>query len=737
MTVTESASEATDRHSSRVDGKKSSGKSKWILWGLGLGVGCGLMFGEYCRFLGLVGEAYVKLLQMTVLPYITVSLMLGFGSLTSEQAKDLARKAGALLMMFWAIALVAVMLMPLTFPHWQSAAFFSSSLLEQRQEKDLLDLFIPSNPFHSLAENIVPAVVLFCILLGVALIGVKQKPELLRNLSILAEALSRVTNFVARLMPFGLFAIVASATGTLSLEELGRLHVYLLSYIAASLFLSFWVLPGLLVVTTPFGYREVVGLSRDALITAFVTGNFFIVLAVLTSHAHELFRQRRLLRETTKSYVDVIMPVAFNLPNIGKLLLLLFIPFAAWFSGSPASAGQYPALMLAGLLSFFGSTTVAVPYLLDLLKLPHDLFQLYLVSGLLTGRFATVLAAMNLLVFTLLSVALLTGVTAIRRVKLFAFIGVTVLLAAGTIGGLHFYFAKFVRNTYTMAEVVGAMHALHQPLPARTYPSMPPAPQHIEGKSRLDEIQERGFVRVGYLKDRMPYAFENAHGQLVGFDIEMAYDLARVLNVALEFVPVDRNRMVTQVNAGNCDVLMSGIAVTPDRAAQMSLSMSYRDETLAFLVPDQHRQEFYSRETIREKKGQRLGVLSGQYYPGRFREILPEAEWIELSSPREYLEGTRPDLDGLLFTAEAGSAWALVYPKFTVVVPQPSLVSVPLAYAVARGDQDLVDFINAWIELKLKDGTTARLNDYWILGKGAVYKVPHWSIIRNVLHWVN
>jgi Na+/H+-dicarboxylate symporter/ABC-type amino acid transport substrate-binding protein len=721
--------------SGSVKGKKSSGSSQLILWGLGLGLGCGLVFGEYCRFLGLVGEAYVKLLQMTVLPYITVSLVLGFGSLTGAQAKDLARKAGVLLLVFWAIGLLTVMLLPLSFPHWQSAAFFSSSLLEQHQQKDLLDLFIPSNPFHSLAENIVPAVVMFCILLGVAVMGIKEKPELLRNLSVLAEALSRVTNFIARLMPFGLFAIVASAAGTMSLEELGRLHVYLLSYAVASLFLTFWVLPGLLTVTTPFSYREVVGLSWDALITAFVTGNFFIVLGVLTNHAQELFRQRHLLRETTKSYVEVIMPVAFNLPNIGKLLLLLFIPFAAWFSGSPASGGQYPTLMVAGLLSFFGSTTVAIPYLLDLLKLPHDLFQLYLVSGLLTGRFATVLAAMNLLIFTLLSVALLTGVTSIRRVKLLAYLGLTVVFTGGLIAGLHFYFAKFVRNTYTMAEVVSKMHMLREPLAARAFPSLPPAPPHTLGKSRLHEIQERGFVRVGYLKDRLPYAFENAQGQLVGFDIEMAYDLARALNVALQFVPIDREQLVDQVNAGNCDILMSGIAVTPERAAQMSLSASYRDETLAFVVQDQRRHEFYSRETIREKKGLRLGVLSGHYYPTKLREILPQAEWIEVSSPREFLDGMRPSLDGLLFTAEAGSAWALLYPKFAVVVPQPGLVSIPLTYAVARGDQELVDFVNAWISLKLKDGTTVRLYDYWILGRGAVPKKPHWSVIRDVLHW--
>jgi Na+/H+-dicarboxylate symporter/ABC-type amino acid transport substrate-binding protein len=716
--------------------KKSSGQSRLILWGLFLGLGCGLFFGEYCRLLMLFGEAYIKLLQVTVLPYVTVSLILGFGSLNGAQAKELARKAGALLLVFWVIGLMAVALIPISFPRWQSAAFFSSSLVEQAEQQDLLDLFIPSNPFHSLADSIVPAVVLFSILVGIALMGVKDKSAMLRGLSILSEALSRVTGYIVKLMPLGLFAIVASAAGTMSIEEFGRLHVYLLAYIMASLFLAFWVLPGLLPMTTPFGYREVVGLARDTLITAFVTGNFFIVLAVLTGHAKELFARHQLLQPTSEAYIDVIMPVAFNLPNVGKLLLLLFVPFAAWFAGSPVGWGQYPTLMLTGLLTFFGSTTIALPYLLDLLKLPQDLFQLYLIAGMVTGRFATVLAAMHLLVFTLLSVAMLTGTASIRRSKLIAYVIVTAVLTVGLIGGLQLYFGRFVKNAYTMDEVVKGMHLLREPPAAQIHPSAPVAPPHAPGKSRLTEIRERGFVRVGYLKDRMPYAFENAQGQLVGFDVEMAYDLARALNATIEFVPIDREKMEAQVNAGDCDILMSGVGVTPERAARMSLSASYRDETLAVVVQDSLRADFSSRAAIRERKGLRVGILSSEYYTAKLREALPNAEGIELSSPREFFEGTRPGLDAFLFTAEAGSAWTLLYPKFTVVVPQPGLLSIPLAYAAARGDQEFMDFVNAWIQLKQKDGTTERLYDHWILGRGAVDKKPRWSVIRDVLHWV-
>jgi Na+/H+-dicarboxylate symporter len=72
---------------------------------------------------------------------------------------------------------------PLAFPQVENASFFSSSLIEHRPPFNFVDLYIPSNPFYSLANNIVPAVVLFSVLLGVALIGVERKQLLLAGRS--------------------------------------------------------------------------------------------------------------------------------------------------------------------------------------------------------------------------------------------------------------------------------------------------------------------------------------------------------------------------------------------------------------------------------------------------------------------------------------------------------------------------------------------------------------------------
>ena len=100
--------------------------------------------------------------------------------------------------------------------------------------------------------------------------------------------MSRATRSIVRLTPYGLFAIAASAAGTLSLEQLGRLQVYLVTYVAVALLLSLWVLPGLVAALTPIRIGEMFSLTRDALITAFVAGDLFIVLPALIEASRTL-----------------------------------------------------------------------------------------------------------------------------------------------------------------------------------------------------------------------------------------------------------------------------------------------------------------------------------------------------------------------------------------------------------------------------------------------------------------
>lgn len=696
-----------------------------ILIGMGLGIATGIVFREGVAFLKMPGDAFVMLLQMTVLPYIMVSLISGLGGLSLQSAGILGRKCGLVLLVLWAIGLLMVLASPLAFPEWETASFFSSSLIEERPALDFLALYIPTNIFHSLSSNVVPAVVVFSFALGVALIGLREKEGFLKGLSTVTEGLGRVTNFLVGLAPFGVFAILAAATGTLRWSELQRLQVFMITYMVTSLLLTFWILPGLVISLTPAKYRDLVGPARAALLTAFATGSIFVVLPLLVERSKEVLRRLEGPGETADGTVDVIVTTSFSFPNLGKILTLSFVLFAGWFSNSPVSATQYPVFATAGLFSFFGDPNVAIPFLLDLLRIPSDTYRFFpAVDNLVGARFGTLLAAMFTLVLAVLGAGAVRGLLRVQWRRLLPYVALSVALTAGALVGTRWFFEAVVGHEYRGYRTFISMEMSRPYAPARVHESPPPAPPHDPGGSRLPEIRDRGYVRVGYFRDALPFVFVNESGKLVGFDVEMASTLAQDMDVRLELVPVDRARAPAMLDSGTVDIIMSGLAVTVDNARKMTLSTSYMDQTLAFIVRDHRREEFNSRERVNRLKPLRVGVPNVPYYVSKVRQYLPQAELVLLETPRAFFTREKDDLDALVYSAEAGSAWSLIYPAYTVAIPEPDILRVPMAYAVRRGDRELVDFLDVWIELKRKDQRIANLYDYWILGRGAERNEP-------------
>ncbi len=636
----------------------------------------------------------------------------------------------------WLVALLFTFLIPLTFPQVQNATFFSTTLVEPRQPFNFVDLYIPSNPFYSLANNIVPAVVLFSVVLGVALIGVERKQILLDVLSVASDALSLATRFVVRLTPYGLFAIAATAAGTLSLEQLGRLQVYLIAYVLVALLVSLWVLPGLVAALTPIRALDILRLTKNALLTAFVAGDLFIVLPALIQASKTLIEQQGLADSQGAALPDVIVPASFNFPHTGKLLSISFILFAGWFADAVVRVSDYPRLALTGLVTFFGSLNVAVPFLLDLFRIPVDTFQLFLASGVVNSRFGTLVAAMHTVAVALLGTCAMTGSLRWRRGHMMRYAVVTAVLTVAVIGGTRALFASVLDQRYTKDQVLSGMHLLRESPSAVVHRTVSPAPAVADGVGQLDAIRSRGSLRVGYLPDALPYAFFNQQDRLVGFDIELAHRLAGELGVRLELVPVRRERLDDDLAQGYCDIVMSGVAVTTDGASRTMLSSAYLDETLAFVVPDAARERFATWDSIKSMGAIGLAVPNVPYYMEKLRLLVPQAVLHPVTDVVAVLKALPPQIGGIALPAERGSAWTLMYPAYSVVVPAPGLVKVPLAYPIARKDQAFATFINTWIDLKKKDGTLDSLYRYWILGQNPEARQPRWSVIRDVLHWV-
>ncbi len=131
-----------------------------------------------------------------------------------------------------------------------------------------------------------------------------------------------------------------------------------------------------------------------------------------------------------------------------------------------------------------------------------------------------------------------------------------------------------------------------------------------------------------------------------------------------------------------------------------------------------------------------IAVPDVPYYVRKLDELLPRATITTTQDAGAWFAGGATEVDALALPAERGSAWTIRYPAFSVVVPGPDPIRVPLAYPIGRRDAALARVVNTWIALKRKDGTLDAAYQHWILGHDATPVRPRWSIIRDVLHWV-
>ncbi len=713
--------------------------STWILLSLAAGIGCGLFFGDYCAHLSIVGDAFIGLLRMTVMPYIIVSLVANLGRLSVRQSARLAAVGGTVLLLLWSVTLLTVFVLANTFPEWKAGSFFSIAIKTEPQPVDYLALFIPANLFEALSENHVPAVILLCIFVGLALSGMPNRGVLIEQLDVLARVLIRVSHFVTRLAPIGVFAIAASTAGTISLDEFGRLQAYFASYTCGAVFLGFVVLPLLVTTCTPFRYRDVLAVSKDAMVTAFATGKLIVVLPMLIEQTEQLF-QRRAIDDSSQTVpaVDVLFPVAYPFPHVGKLLSILFIPFAAWFTGNALAMSEYPSMLSAGTLSYFGGPLLAIPFLLDLMHLPHDMFQLFLLSGVYGERVADALGAMHLATFSLLTTCAFLGRLQIQAWPMVKYTLVITLTGVVLFTGLRTTLSRTLKYVEQKEQVIAEMQLLEGAVESTVYRTAEPNPDPLRpGESLLDRIRRRGIMRIGYNQDKLPFAYFNADGGLVGFDVNMAHALARDLGVTIEFVPFNRSQLADQLANDDFDIVMSGLVGTLERSESMRHTKPYMDVTLALVVPDYRVRNFRTFAAVQAAGDLKIGFVDlSRGFADRLRESLPQAELIELETNREFFESQWQHLDALLISAESGSAFTLLYPDFEVVVPAGRPISLPLFYAIGSNDAALTRFLDHWIDLRKKDGTMQDFYDHWILGKTEQGKSRRWSIIRDVLQWV-
>jgi ABC-type amino acid transport substrate-binding protein len=235
---------------------------------------------------------------------------------------------------------------------------------------------------------------------------------------------------------------------------------------------------------------------------------------------------------------------------------------------------------------------------------------------------------------------------------------------------------------------------------------------------------------VGYHPENLPFSFINDKEDLVGFDVELMSLLARELDVELEFVEWPYETLFTDLNSHKFDVAVGGLIANPNRLAKARFSNSYMKLTTAVVVEDHNRYQFDSWPKIDRVPGMRLGGV-GEERAGYVQRELPDTDVVRLENYSAFFGANKNKADALVISAEAGSAWTILYPAYSVVVPEPHHKAYA-ALAIPLDDPAFEHFINDWLEVKQTSGAIDWLYRKWVLGKETQRRQVRWSLGRDV-----
>ena len=688
-------------------------------------------------YLSPIGNGFIRLFQMPVLPFISLSLIAGVGRLEMNQAGRLLIRAGAVLVCFWVLILLTVCLIPLGFPDWQQGSFYQPSLLETGESFDLVELFIPSNPFEAFAQTQIPAIVLFSLMLGIALIRIPKRKELIKIFDTLCSGLLKISTTISKLTPIGVLAIVASSANKIDASQIPRIGVYVAIQAGIALLLTFLIIPLIIQGLTPFKAKQIINRFKNPLLIAFATANMLVVLPSIINTVKQLILEEKrkaqhidihnpsansgLIKEIELP-IELLTPLALVFPGMGRIVSIAFIPFSEWMAGRPLIIEAYPEFLLTGLASTFMEGVMAMTFMINRLSLSNQLVDLYVtLDQTIIARLGTLLECCSVFSLVVIStwISLENQQEQQRRLLPAALSYLSIPLFIAMINAI---FNRVPAPINWEKEQLLSQGFAVAKGPAKINLS----DTKISDPGSWQRIKEQGIIHYCIMRNDYPMSYRNYAGNLVGMDVEIGLLFAEEMGLKPKFKLFKSFNNRTSKNAEitknffashNCDMTLSNIITSNKVISKFLPTRSLRNLSLSFLSKQRQFSNIKQWNDLKKHKRLRIGILKGKnLVNSTLSQAAPEAIFIRQRTKRLLIEALKNNqVDLVLMTTEKASAWTVLDPTLRITVPMP-VQHVPKQRVLPLEAETLLRIWDDWIFFQYTTGVTEKIFDHWVKG---------------------
>lgn len=219
----------------------------------------------------------------------------------------------------------------------------------------------------------------------------------------------------------------------------------------------------------------------------------------------------------------------------------------------------------------------------------------------------------------------------------------------------------------------------------------------------LQRVRAAGQLVVGLDPSYPPFEVVNGAGEIVGFDADLARELARRLGVRVRFVSVDFGSIYDALEQHQFDVMLGGVTPSPDDLRQLDYSVPYYDNGLVLV-------------TNRRAGGNVIGIESGSDADlalDRLKTTLKSFQFQPFDDQDQIHDQlARGQIKGTVVDAATGASWAHQNPD--LVAPPDRLAPNPFVLAARRDDAALLRALDAELVDLGRTGYLAGLQQTWL-----------------------
>ena len=234
---------------------------------------------------------------------------------------------------------------------------------------------------------------------------------------------------------------------------------------------------------------------------------------------------------------------------------------------------------------------------------------------------------------------------------------------------------------------------------------------------QLEEIVKRGTLKVG-LSTFVPWAMLDKNGDLVGFEVDVARQLAADMGVELELIQTKWSGIIPALLTGKFDIIIGGMSVTPERNLSVNFTDAYEYSGQSIVANRERASGLSSLEDF-NKPEIILATRTGSTGAVAIEQFMPEAE-VRLfeDEPQGVQELINGRVDAWVSSFPFPQLQAEKYPDKLYIPIEPEIFrDEPIAFAVRKGEHDFMNFLNNWISLKWSDGFLDSRYRYWFMGE--------------------